>query len=362
MHVEFYDSLEPTLAEWSDLFRADPAATPFMSPLWAQAWWRTWAGSAEPLVATVREDGRLVGLSPFVVRRRGPWRVLSEPGGHPRRDVLALPGARPQVAQAIAEGLLRRRKEWDVLMIRRFPGTSAIEPSLREAGLRSRVRGTAAYPGIQLPGSFAEYLDSLPRKRRKDLRRHLRRLDEGVLALREVDEPREIEAATRRWQELKIQWWEARGARIHPSQRHPRFAGFLSDLMKLLVPAGSGEVWELRQSETVVGIEISLLDRGTFYSWQGGYEPTIAQLGPGKLAIGEGIRRAIEAGRSYYDLMRGAQDYKAWYGATEQLAQSVAWSNARMASQAAVLTMAALARARRRSARHPPELEEAATG
>ena len=358
MQVELHHSLEPVLGEWDELFRADPGATPFMSPHWARAWWRAWAGSAEPLVATVHENGRLLGLSPFVVGRRGPWRVLSEPGGHPRRDVLALPGSRSQAADAIAGELIRRRQDWDVLMLRRFPGTSAIEPSLKEAGLRCRVRGTAAYPGIELPESFEEYLGSLPRKRRSNLRRHLRRLDEGELALREVDGPDDIEAATRRWQELKVQWWDARGARIHPSQRRPRFANFLSDLMKLLVPAGLGAVWELRQSEAVVGVNISLLDQGTFYWWQGGYDPTIAHLGPGKLVLGESIRRAIAGGRSYYDLMRGGQDYKYWFGGTDRLAQSFVLTNDRLASRGAMRAIAVLERVRARSPRGSNGSEE----
>ena len=315
MKGELHDSLESVLPEWEELFRADPEATPFMSPHGRERGGRAWGGSGRPWIVAVRENGRLVGLAPFILRRRGPLRVLGRPGSHPSQDVLAPPELRPDVAEAVAAEIVLRRKEWDLLAISCFPEDSAIERSMRQRGLRLRQRRTATYPRIELPGSFDEYLESLPRKRRKDLRRHLRRLDDGELEIRQVTEPAAIGAAIDRWHALKLSWWEAKeDAEIHAGQRGPRFAGFLRDLMLLMIPAGLGEVWELRHSGQVVGVEVSLLDRRTFYSWQGGYDLAVAHLGPGKVAIGEGIRLSIAAGRRYYDLMRGADSYKYWYG------------------------------------------------
>jgi CelD/BcsL family acetyltransferase involved in cellulose biosynthesis len=120
--------------------------------------------------------------------------------------------------------------------------------------------------------------------------------------------------------------------------------GFLKDLMLLMIPAGLGEVWELRHSGQVVGVEVSVLDRHTFYSWQGGYDLAIAHLGPGKVAIGEGIRLSIAAGRRYYDLMRGGESYKYWYGSRDRESHSLLVGNDRLASRAALLAMGPLER------------------
>jgi len=346
MKVELHDSLESILPEWEELFRADLHATPFMSPQWARAWWPTWGVSGRPWIIAVRENGRLVGLAPFLLRRRGPLRVLAQPGSHPSRDVLAVPELRADVAETVAAEIVHRRREWDLLATTWFPESSAIERSLRQGALRFRHRRTAAYPGIELPDSFDEYLASLPRKRRKDLRRHLRRLDDGVLEVQQVNGTAAIKAAVDRWQALKLSWWDTKEAEIHPGQRGPQFVGFLRDLMVLMIPAGLGEVWELRHSGQVVGVEISLVDRRTFYSWQGGYDPAVAHLGPGKVAIGEGIRLAIAAGRRYYDLMRGGQDYKYWYGCHDRNGHSVLVGNDRMTSRAALLAIGPLERLR----------------
>jgi CelD/BcsL family acetyltransferase involved in cellulose biosynthesis len=356
MKGELHDNIESVLPEWEELFRADPEATPFTSPQWARAWWRTFGGSGRPWIVAVRENGQLVGLAPFILRRRGPLRVLGRPGSHPSQDVLAPSQLRPDVAETVAAEIVSRRKEWDLMAVSCFPEDSAIERSMRQRGLRLRQRRTATYPRIELPGSFDEYLATLPRKRRSNLRRHLRRLDDGELELRRVSEPAAIGAAIDRWHTLKLNWWEAKeDTEIHAAQRGPGFAGFLRDLMLLMIPAGLGEVWELRHSGQVVGVEISLLDRRTFYSWEGGHDLGVAHLGPGKVAIGEGIRVSIAAGRRYYDMMRGGESYKYWYGARDRESHALLVGNERLTSRATLLAMGPRERLRGSSGADSPD-------
>src|SRR6185295_16069793 len=236
------------------------------------------------------------------------------------------------------------------------PETSSIQPSMKRQGLRLRERRTATYPRLELPSSFDEYLEWLPRKRRKDLRRHLRRLDDGELEVVRVGEPAAIGAAVDRWHALKLSWWEAKeDTEIHPGQRGSRYVGFLRELMPLMVSAGLGEVWELRHSGQVVGVEVSLLDRRNFYSWQGGYDLEVAHLGPGKVAIGEGIRASIAAGRRYYDLMRGADRYKYWYGCRDRESRSLLIGNSRPTSRAALLAIGPYERLRGSSGTDSPD-------
>jgi CelD/BcsL family acetyltransferase involved in cellulose biosynthesis len=79
--------------EWQLLFAADLDATPFASPAWATAWWAHLCDKSRLWLIAVREAGQLVGLAPLVLRRRGPFRVLSELGRQPANywHVLALP-------------------------------------------------------------------------------------------------------------------------------------------------------------------------------------------------------------------------------------------------------------------------------
>lgn len=261
-----------------------------------------------------------MGLAPLVMRRRGPFRTLSELGRQPGNywDALALPARRESVARMVVAEIERRSDEWDALVLGALPPGSAIAGTLEESGLRVHRRALIPYPGIVLPASFEEYLAGLPSKRRKDLRRHLRRLDEGELRCREVREPAELDAAIGHWQTLRVRWWERRGKRIDPEHAGPRFRAFLRDLVQAAVPQDIALVWEFRHRDEIVGIEISLVDDRCFYAWLDGYAPEAANLGLGKTAVALGIRASIEAGRGYFDFMVGDEQYKYWYGAEDR--------------------------------------------
>ena len=349
MRAELHSgTIEPLLPEWDELFRADPDATPFSSAGWARAWWPHWSDNAAPWIVTVRDANRLVGLAPFVAARRGPFRVLAELGRPPANywSVLAVPEARAAVGTAVAAELRARAREWHALLLGGLPEGSDFEAALRAAGLRVRARRPTPYPGIVLPDSFDRYLEDLPRKRRKDLRRHLRRLDDGALQLRDVTDPAELRAAIDRWQDIRVRWWQSRNKQMDPEHATTRFRDFVRDMVLELVPQGRAQVWEFRQDGEVVGIEVNLMDATHFYSWMGAYEPDVAHLGLGKVAIGESIRASIAAGRSYYDLMVGDEEYKYWYGATDRHCRWLMVGSGRPGSRAALAAGAAADRVR----------------
>ena len=236
-------------------------------------------------------------------------------------------------------------------MARAAPGRSreAPRPSGRcsPAACACAGGGPTPYPGIELPATFEDYLAGLPRKRRKDLRRHLRRLEDGRLELRHVTEPADLLAAMDRWQDIRVRWWQHRGKQMDPEHASTRFRDFMRDLMVLMVPRGLAEVWELRNEGEVVGVEVNLADRRAYYSWMGAYDPGVSHLGLGKLAIGESIRESIEAGREYYDLMVGDEDYKYWYGATDRHCRWTMAGSGRPLSRLALAAGSVADRARR---------------
>ncbi len=298
---------------------------------------------------TVRDGGRLVGLAPLVLARRGPFRVLSELGRPPGNywDVLAERSARETVGQLAMRAVLDHSDEWHALLLGGVRTGSATERALLSGGLRLRRRRPTPYPGIELPATFDEYLAALPRKRRKDLRRHMRRLDDGRLELRDVTQPDDLGATIDRWQDIRVRWWQHRGKRMDPEHASTRFRDFMRDLMVTMVPRGLAQVWELRHDGEVVGVEVNLTDSRAYYSWMGAYDPGVSHLGLGKLAIGESIRESIAAGREYYDLMVGDEDYKYWYGANDRYCRWTMAGSGRPLSRVALAAGAAADRARR---------------
>jgi CelD/BcsL family acetyltransferase involved in cellulose biosynthesis len=300
-------------------------------------------------VILVRDGARVVGLAPLVLSRRGPFRVLTELGRPPGNywDVLCEPADRAAIGAAALAEVRSRRDEWHGLLLGGLREGSATEEAVLASGLRLRRRRPSPYPGIELPATFEEYLGGLPRKRRKDLRRHLRRLEDGRLELRDVREPAQLRVAVDRWQDIRVRWWQHRAKRMDPEHASTRFHDFMQDLVASMVPRGLAQVWELVHDGEVVGVEVNLVDKRTYYSWMGAYEPEVAHLGLGKVAIGAGIRESIAAGREYYDLMVGDEEYKYWYGATDRGCRWTMAGTGRPASRLALAAGALADRARR---------------
>lgn len=338
--------LEPLLDGWARLHAGQPDATPFTSPGWAQAWWPHFAADAEPFLVVVREAEELVGLAALVRRRKGPLRILEAVGMEPGDywDVLAVPARRADVARAVGAELRRRRGEWDAWILRCLPPGSPVQAALDDAGLKACAQPPVSAPAIRLPESFDAYLASLSSSHRQNLRRHLRRLDEGEVELREVVDPDALGPAIGCWHELRRRQWESAGREISPLHLAPRFTGFVLDCVRTLIPREQALVWEFTRHGEVIGAYVNFVDPDAFYWYLGGFDPRHTKLGLGKIAIGHGIRTSIEAGRRRYDFGRGAEPYKYWYGAVDRPLAARVVGSGRARSRAALLAAAARAR------------------
>jgi CelD/BcsL family acetyltransferase involved in cellulose biosynthesis len=198
-----------------------------------------------------------------------------------------------------------------------------------------RPRAPTPCPLIALPDDFDEYLRLLPSSHRGNIRRHLRRLDRGDVTLREVTDVNELDVAIARWHELHLKRWEGLDEQIDPTHLRRSFREFVLDAMRALVPQDLATVWEFSVDGEVVGVYVNLIDDNSFYWYLGGFEPSCARLGIGKMSIGHGIRWSIETGRRYFDLTRGEESFKYYFGASNRHCPSVVVGNERLRSRAA---------------------------
>ena len=339
MRTELYGGPPEELTqEWEELYRSDSSATPFVSPGWGQAWMRHWSRSAEPWLITVRDAERLVGLAPLALERYRGARVVrmlgKEPGDY--WDVLAVPERRDDVTRAVAAELSRLEDRWDVFFCAPQPGASTTAALFGQRSLRMQPRPSTPCPGIELPGTFDEYLALLPASRRGNIRRHIRKLDRGDVTLREVTEVPELDGAIGRWHALHMKRWETLERSIEPTHLTRGFHDFLLDAMRALVPQGRATVWEFSANGEVAGVYVNLLDDDAFYWYLSGFDPRHSRLGIGKLSIAQGIRWSIETGRRYFDLTRGQESFKYYFGAVDRHCPSVVVGNDRLRSRSAL--------------------------
>ncbi len=238
-------------AEWDDLYRSCPSATPFSSWEWLYSWWEAYGEGryALRLVALRNESGLLVGLLPLMARRGrllliGGLSTDSYDGMTHYKDVLIREGWEQAVAEAGAHAL-KELDGWRVADLQELMPHSAAWTIFREwQGPKTHVP-IVGYVIIRA-GSWEELLPSLSRNLRSIARRTLRHAEQdGVIC--EPAAPEDAERAARTLVRLHRELW--RGRRIDPEDLTPRYEEFMRAAARRMTERGIGRVSEFRRQE-----------------------------------------------------------------------------------------------------------------
>jgi CelD/BcsL family acetyltransferase involved in cellulose biosynthesis len=309
--------LERLEAEWWELWRQTPEATPFQSPAWLIPWWRAFApGRLFTLAA--RRDGRLVGLAPFYIedgalgRRILPIGIsLSDYG-----DVLLAPEGRAETADALVRHLEERSDLWDGIDLEELRPEAAALALALPAGCRETRSPQSACPTLVLPPDRPALFDCVPKRKRKQI--HLARnraARRGAVAVETAD-PASAPAFLEELIWLHGARWASRGEEgvladetVRAFQRAavPRLAA--AGLLRLLRMTIGGEA---------AGVYLGFSDRGRAYGYLTGLEPAFGYESPGVSLLAHAIEQAIEEGVTEFHMLRGQEPYKYEWGAVDR--------------------------------------------
>lgn len=286
-------AIEP---DWWELWRRDPAATPFQSPAWLVPW-REQFGGSESFVLTVRQGGRLMGLLPLF-RHQG--RLLLWGAGvsdwldgvfDPGLDAEALTAALAKLAAPL--DFFQLRKESPLLAMRPPPGWD------EQAGAGEKCVGMA------LPARLsAKMWGNLRYYRRRAARAGAAEPElAGAGCLDEL-----VELHGRRWGERHLPGVLA----------DPRVLAWHRRAAPQLEAAGLLRLYVLRmEGRTVAALYVLAAKQRAFY-YIGGFDPDFSTLGLGTIMVGHAISEAEREGALSFDFLRGSEAYKYRWGASDQ--------------------------------------------
>lgn len=313
MAVEWTD--DPTAfvgRDWTDLVREDPDGTFFHTPRYLKLYWEEF-GPAGLQLAFVRGGGETVAAAAFEIRE-GRASFL---GGLDVTDYMGpvgLPSARERAAKDLMIALAAR-DDWEHADLRGLPEEGAwlttLEAAARDAGLVPSLEEDGVAPLLPLPGSFEEYLVSLPSKPRHEIRRKERRLRDAMPSVRLVDAgPETISTDLGRFVE-----WHRSSPGPKGKFMHPGMELFFRRLAGALLADGAFRLSFLEaEGRRLAGAVGFRFDDG-LYLYNSAYDHDLGALAPGMVLVAELIRDAIAAGCRSFDMLKGDLDYKYRFGA-----------------------------------------------
>jgi CelD/BcsL family acetyltransferase involved in cellulose biosynthesis len=302
--------------DWSNLVTVDPAGTFFHTPGFLKLYWEEFGERPEHLLLAFgeEEDGTQVAAAAF--ERAGE--TLRFLGGTEVTDYMG-PVADADAADGFVKelfGALGRRDEWRQADLRGLAEDRAwlelLQDGARAQGFATEVsedqNGVA--PFLPLPGSYEEYLASLPAKLRHEIKRKARKLEAEA-------GPYSISVAHA---DTLVPYLD-RFVELHRTSEGPKGV-FMQPGMEIFFRR-LGEAFLSRGIFSLVFIEVGGVKvagtigfrfEGTYSLYNSAFDRELRHLSPGMVLVGEDIRIAIEGGCSAFDLLKGDYEYKYRFG------------------------------------------------
>lgn len=182
----------------------------------------------------------------------------------------------------------------------------------RKAGFQVETRVQARCPSIALPGSWDEYLASLDKKQRHELRRKIRKAEAETVSWR-VTDPRSHDLTSDMESFVRLHRLSTPDKNLFMDET---MTAFFFDMAQAIARRGWLHLSFLElENEQIAGL-LSFDYNDHFQVYNSGYDARrYGALSPGIVLIGYCIRHAIELQRRTFDFLRGEEEYKYRLGA-----------------------------------------------
>lgn len=307
--------------DWNPLLARSATNTIFLTWEWQKTWWDCFGRGLQPCLLEVREEDELVGLAPFcTLERVSGQRVLQFIGGVEVSDYLDLMVAgdgADAVYSTVWEALTGgHTHEWDVLDLHNVPAAS---PTLERLTTLAEAAGALettnavedVCPVIALPPTWDEYLSSLKRKQRHEVRRKLRKADrEAEIRWYYVDDPASLDDEVDDFVSLHV-----KSAADKEAFMDDRMQEFFHRMARVTSERG----W-LRLSFLLInGVKAAAMFcfeyEGALLVYNSGYDPQLSpSLSSGIVLLAYCIQDAIDKKHKVFDFLRGEEEYKYRFG------------------------------------------------
>jgi CelD/BcsL family acetyltransferase involved in cellulose biosynthesis len=322
MRIEIFEdasAFEKLKPEWNALLRQSATDSLFLSWEWQSAWWQTLGGGKACLITFRDDHGALVGIAPMYWEdAEGGGVALSQIGCSVSDylDVMIAKGNEDAVYAALLDTLTRADfPHWDVSNFCNLPESSLTNTrykSMAQArGMKTDWRVQTVSPFIPLPATWEEYLATLDKKQRHEVRRKLRRIDEIPTRWYTIDRAEDIDVAVKDFAVLHRLSSADKGAFMTAAME-----AFFLEICRRLLPCNWLQLQFLEVEGVRAATMLNFIYDNRVLVYNSGYNPEkYGQFSPGIILNARSIQDAIAAKRTIFDFLRGDEEYKYRFGA-----------------------------------------------
>lgn len=294
--------------DWLNLCRRTQGATPFQTPMWLLPWWRAFGSDDLATIAARDASGALAALAPLYVIRDGD-ESLGVFLGTGISDYLDVIGDASLVMPELSRIDCQM---WDLQQLR--PSSSMLAAPL-PAGWSENVEDQEPCPTLSLEGKTLPTLISPHfQKKLRYYRRSLARMGDVVV---ETPTPDTLDDLLTALFELHAARWKRRN--LPGVLADEVTQNFHRDVARRMLETGCLRMYATRVAGRIVAVFYGFALHGTVYYYLSGYDPELEKLSIGTLIVAHAIEEAIGDSATTFDFLRGAEEYKYAWGATDRM-------------------------------------------
>ncbi len=342
MHVELVTTL-CRFAELKDDWNRLAGDLPMRSWEWAYTWAETMMGNGQlMLLAGTDCTEKIVAIAPFY--RRAQWgfgdvvrflgdgdcctdytTFLAEPEhANTFVDLVAKWMAEHSAGHKLTEVdlLVGDQSEWLGWDFMKLDGAKASDPVVQRFVEKITANNCLAKTThcetswqVNLPDSWDDYVASLSKKQRRNVRLVQRRLLEADdVAIRYATDRTSLDFAMKWFRELHQRRWERAG---QPGCfADPAFDRFLTLIAERMHKTDQLRMLWIEKAGLPIAVDFTFLSATTSFGYQMGVDPDYHNQEIGRALLVAAIQSTHGSGRRTFDFLRGDESYKSRWGAT----------------------------------------------
>jgi CelD/BcsL family acetyltransferase involved in cellulose biosynthesis len=316
MDIECYQDINQLLKikeEWNSLASQNPLPSVFLTFEWFESFLKAFGKDKEFMILIARENTQVVGIFPLGQNSQSHTiELIGKDEVSDYRDILIKSPLELKVLKCFFEFL--KDYQWEKLQFKAVPPNSWILTSLKELakeqGFKVNILPYDVCPYLKLKSSWLDYLNTLKKKYRHEIRRKIKRLNCNYSPKIEVLSHKE---RLKRFIDLffSFQKGTKKEAFFYPQMRY-----FFSELCKNMEKKGWLDFRILRLDEKEAAILLSFKFQNKVYAYNSGYNSSFSNISPGFMLFISAIKEAIQTNKIEFDFLRGNEPYKYHLGAT----------------------------------------------
>lgn len=276
---------------------------------------------SEPPLST---SSNILGILPFVISidKRGllSYRVLEfcNTGMTPRNTLFCASSINfASVADAIFDFMLKNRRDWDVLNLANVLESSPFHDYLLQSGVNLeklsliQTKGNRS-PYIKLTGNMEQYLQTLDKKVRYNIKRYVKSFCHTVdCSIKLFQKKEESDNALDFVFDVRKHSWKG-------EFKNPKYEIFYREITPLLFAKNQAIILIAFREETPIGAVYRLQNNGVFFGCTTDFDMRHKQLSPGVVLFYYLLEYIVLVGGIEFDFCGTDYDYKKQYTELER--------------------------------------------